>query len=114
MVKNQVSQPERVAAFDFLAQEGFENFVIDRGKIFFDVAFEDVVKRAGKILRPFDRMVLSLTGTIGIKIGDKGTFKNRFQNIAQSMMDHTVAKGGSGNHAGILIQRLIDVLRVEK
>jgi hypothetical protein len=55
VVKNHLYEPEGVAAFDFLAHQGFENLVIDRVKIFFDVALRNVWTGAREILRAFDQ-----------------------------------------------------------
>ena len=53
VVDDAIDQPEGVGAFDFAANQCFENAVVDIGKIAADVGLEDVGRLASEVGEAF-------------------------------------------------------------
>ena len=80
--------------------------MIDTGKEFPNITFQNITKSAGKLLIAIDGCVSSLARSRSITVADKDSFENRFDEIAQCMMNDSVAEWSSADQTRLAIMNV--------
>lgn len=74
--------------------------MVDAGKVFADVALENVGAGSGKLGETMEGAVGAKAPAIGIGIENEGAFKNGPDDVAEGVVNYAVTVGCSGNGAG--------------
>ena len=85
---------------EFAADQAFQDFVIDAGEVFFEIALQDVAMGAGKVGEAFECPVGAKANPIGVGVGNEGALEGGHDDVAEGVMDHSIAVGGGGDHPG--------------
>ncbi|MFY9270867.1 MAG: hypothetical protein WAO55_14080 [Candidatus Manganitrophaceae bacterium] len=100
VVDNGLNQPEGVRTFDFPPYLFKKAFMIDGGKIFFDIAFQDEFFLPRKRRQSRHGLVCSFSRPTGVGVVDKSVVKQRLYNVTQRMVNNPVSIGGSADLPG--------------
>ena len=100
VVEDAIEEPEGVGAFDFAADEGFEDAVVDVGEVAADVGLEDVGVFAGEVGETAEGAVGAFVFAVGVAVEDEGLLEDGLDDVAESVVNDAIAVGGGGNPAG--------------
>ena len=89
-IDNQIHQPQCLDIPDFASKHRFEDVVVDRGKILFDVALEDVAVLAAEFGKAVDSFVSPLAFPTSVRIEDERPIENRLNDVTQCVVDNSV------------------------
>lgn len=98
-VNDRFDQPQRVGAFDLAANGGFQDFVINAGEVFANVALQNVTARSGEFGETAQSAMIAKSCAVGIRIVDERPLEDRPNYVAQGVMNHAVAVRRGGNHS---------------
>jgi hypothetical protein len=77
----------------------FENFVVDRRKVFLDVTLEDVAMGTGKVNESPQGFMSSKSNSIGVRILNEGALKNGDNDVTKGVVDYPISVGSGGDQA---------------
>lgn len=90
---NQPHQPEHLRVLDLTFEKCDQDLMVDAGKVFRNIAFEDIAKPPGLGAELGHRQVGPLAHATGIGVLDKGPVEDRLNDAAERMVHHTIPIG---------------------
>jgi hypothetical protein len=90
VIDDSIYKPERLPAGYLSSDKGFENFMIDRRKVFFYITFQCLIKPAKIMLIPSYDLMSPFADPVGIGVVNEGLLQKRADNIDQGMMNNPV------------------------
>ena len=93
IVDDGVEQPEGSGAFEFAAEQGFQDLAVDAGEVFSDVALQDVAMGAGEVGEAAQGAVGAVAEAVGVGVADEGALEDGHNDVAESVMHDPIAIG---------------------
>ncbi len=100
-VDDGIHQPQCLFALDAMANLGFEDFMVDRGKVFFQIALQNVGIRSGKLRKPLQGAMGAIAHPISVGIGNKAILKPGNDDVAKGVMDDPIGIGAADINRGL-------------
>jgi len=107
-IEDRLHQGQRASTANHPAHGPEQQFVVDRGKEPNDVRAQAESVASCKLVRPANGLVSSLSPSARIGVVDESTLEERLECTDERVVDHSVAKGRSGDEPSL---RFVDEKR---
>ena len=77
--------------------------MINAGKVFANIALQNVGTRSAEMSKFSEGFMSAKTRPVGVGMGNKCFFKNGCNNIAEGVVNYSIAVGCGGNETGLRI-----------
>jgi hypothetical protein len=91
-INNRLHQPQDLFIPKIPGKQSKQNLMVNTGKILSDIAFQHIAKPPRILRGPLDSRMSALTFAARIGIKHKTPINDRFNHIAQGMVDHPITK----------------------
>ena len=100
-----VTEPQYILILDLAGQYLMQDGVVYGWKELADIALQLVRELSRELLRTVQGAVSTLADAVGVAVEDETSFKERFDQVTERMMDDTITEGCGGDQAAL---RLVD------
>ncbi len=76
--------------FNLAANDGFENLVVNAGKVFANVALQNITMRTRQLREVAQRAMRAKSGAIGIESRNERAFKDGCDDVAKRVMHDAI------------------------
>jgi hypothetical protein len=99
VINDPIEQGSNLEVFEQSSELGLEDRMVYRRKVFSNIAFQKIVVSPGKFICTGHSGVIPLSSATGVTVEDEFALNQRFQNIADRVVDHPVSKVGAADLA---------------